>query len=69
MKEQDLLQICVGLDRIADAISPFTAVPGQDAAGGHVGCLTEAIMGNTAGLVAIAEAINNLADAVRDSRE
>lgn len=53
--------------RLADAISPFVGVAGgTDATGGHVECLTESVMGVTAGLVKIAEAISDLADAVRD---
>lgn len=46
---------------IATAITP-TCVTGTDASGGQVGSLTEAVMGVTAGLHAIAEAINRLAD-------
>jgi hypothetical protein len=49
---------------VRDAIMP-PAMPGRDAAGGHVECLTEAVMGVTAGLFRIAEAIEDLADAVR----
>lgn len=48
---------------------PLGVPPGRDAAGVGVGSLTEAVMGVTAGLVQIAEAINNLAAAVRDGRE
>lgn len=44
--------------KVATAISADVA-PGHDAGGGHVSCLTEAVMGMTAGLFAIAEAINN----------
>lgn len=52
-------------DRIATAITPRAAA-GKDANGGHVESLTEAVMGMTAGLVAIAQAINELASAVRE---
>lgn len=52
--------------QVADAITPQGAVGGSDATGGHVRSLTEAVMGMTAGLVQIAEAIDNLAEAVRD---
>ena len=52
--------------RIADAITPVASSPGTDATGGSVSSLTEAVMGMTAGLVAIAEAIDNLAEAVRE---
>ena len=51
---------------VAKAICPQDAMAGKDAAGGHVGSLTEAVMGMTAGLVRIAEAIDGLADAVRE---
>lgn len=49
---------------IAEAIYPSGVVAGADAAGGHVWSLTEAVMGMTAGLCRIAEAIESLASAV-----
>jgi len=52
--------------RIGNAICSSNASGGPDAAGGHVTCLTSSIMGVTAGLVQIADAINNLAEAVRE---
>lgn len=52
--------------RVADAICPFTSLPGKDAAGGYVASLAEAVMGMTGGLVRIAESIETLAEAVRD---
>lgn len=55
-----------GLTRIAAAVTPVGAVPSHDAASVSVGSLTEAVMGVTAGLVRVAEAISELADAVRD---
>lgn len=47
--------------RLADAITPNTI--GTDAGGGHVESLTEAVMGVTKGLFAIAAAIDGLASA------
>lgn len=44
---------------VSTAITP-DAMPGIDAAGGHVRSLTEAVMGVTAGLIRIADAIDNL---------
>jgi hypothetical protein len=52
--------------RIANAISA-DAAPGHDAAGGMVSSLTEALMGLTSAGMAIAEAINNVAEAMRES--
>lgn len=52
--------------RVQTAISG-DASPGRDAAGGTVGCLTSSVMGVTAGLCQIADAINNLAEAVREN--
>ena len=49
---------------VARAITPSESVAGQDATGGHVASLTEAVMGLTAGLCRIAESIQSLADAV-----
>ncbi len=53
---------------IARAITP-NAVGGRDANDGHVESLTEAVMGVTGGLCRIAEAINNLAEAVREHND
>lgn len=44
------------------------ASPGTDETGGHVECLTEAVMGITSGLFKIADAIRELADAVRETK-
>ena len=52
-----------GLYAVATAISG-DAAPGRDAADGHVGCLTEAVMGITAGLFAISKSISDLSDSV-----
>jgi hypothetical protein len=49
--------------RLATAITP-DASAGRDNAGGCVTSLTEATMGITGGLMAIADAINRLASAV-----
>ena len=51
---------------IAKAICPQDAMAGHDETGGRVESLTEAVMGMTAGLCRIAEAIAGLADAVRE---
>jgi hypothetical protein len=51
--------------QIARAITS-DASGGRDASGGHVECLTEAVMGITAGLHAIAAALEDLASAVRE---
>lgn len=59
-------QVSLGLSELSSSITPHNA-SGTDATGGTVGSLTEAVMGATAGLVKIAEAIHNLADAVRES--
>ena len=51
--------------RVAEAITA-PAAPGHDATGGHVECLTEAVMGVTKGLEHIAEAIEGLSAAVAE---
>jgi hypothetical protein len=53
---------------IALAITP-AADPANDAAGGRVGSLTEAVMGLTCGLIKIAEGLESIADAIRDSKK
>jgi hypothetical protein len=42
---------------------------GHDATGGYVTSLTEAVMGVTAGLCKIAEAIHGLSQSVRDTKD
>lgn len=53
------------LRSISEAVTPCKA-PNSDAAGVHVGSLTEAVMGVTAGLCQIADALNNVAEAIRE---
>lgn len=48
---------------IATAITD-NAAPGHDAAGGTVLCLTEAVMGVTAGLFAIAGSLEKIAEVI-----
>ena len=55
--------------KIAHAITPCDACAGEDANGGSVSSLTEAVMGVTAGLCRVADAISELAEAVRDQKE
>lgn len=52
--------------KIAQAITPNVA-GGSDAAGGHVTSLTEAVMGITKGLIEIAHALSDVAEAIRSS--
>lgn len=70
MEPEDIDQIAesisTGLKRIAHAISA-DAAPGHDETGGTVSSLTEAVMGVTAGLCRVAEAIGDLAEAVRET--
>lgn len=53
---------------IAHSITPRDASPGKDAAGGDVSSLTESVMGVTAGLCKIADAIERLAEAVENQK-
>ena len=55
------------LRSIASAITA-PAAPGQDATGGHVSCLTEALMGLTAAHIAIRNELSRIAD-VLEQRE
>lgn len=68
MEAEDELGAAIydGLVTLARSITPLTAATGRDATGGTVLSLTEAVMGVTAGLVRIADAIGDLADAVRE---
>ena len=55
-----------GLKSIANAITPLGAMAGRDATGGHIASLTEAVVGITAALVQVAEAINNVSVSIDD---
>lgn len=51
--------------RIADSITPGSALPGPCPSGeGHVGSLTESVMGLTRAMMQIALAIERVADAI-----
>jgi len=52
----DAAELIRALNKLGYAITP-DAFPGHDEAGGTVASLTEAVMGITAGLFAVAEAI------------
>jgi len=56
----------VGLKSVAHAISA-NAAPGTDECGGVVASLTESVMGITAGLVRVAEALESIANAIREN--
>lgn len=64
-----LPDIAAGIQSLANAITPIGAAPAPDANGGFVASLTEAVMGCSSGLVAIANAINRLADAVEGVKQ
>ncbi len=56
------------LEGIANAITPRNVAAGHDAYDGHITSLTEALMGITEGLSAIAAAIEIHAEAVHESK-
>lgn len=58
----------MALERLSRAIMPHASA-GKDAAGGRVESLIEAAMGMTAGLCKIAEAITDVADAMREAKQ
>ena len=65
---KELCDIIEGLSdsarKIADAITPSDAAHGHDATGGTISSLTEAVMGVTAAMVRIADAIESVASAI-----
>ena len=65
--DEQVEAICYSIKSIASAITPLSAAAGTDETGGHVESLTEAVMGISAGLVRIADAIQSLADAISDN--
>jgi hypothetical protein len=54
---------------LAGVITPLNAIMGHDANGWAVGSLTEAVMGVTGGLVRIANALESIAEAIREGRD
>lgn len=62
-KFDDIFQ---AIKSIANSITPLGVGNGRDASGGHVESLTEAVMGMTAGLMAISHALESVADAIKD---
>ena len=68
MENDTIEQIATSIDRVAKSIrAPLQ--PGQDAAGGFVDSLTEAVMGMTAALMAISESINRVAEAIENGEQ
>lgn len=68
MHEDHALWLSQGLHAIASALHPPGGVAPCPSGNGHTGSLSESVMGVTAGLMAVAGAINNLAEAVREDR-
>lgn len=72
LEAANVVDSIASLARSARAVAHAILAPaamGHDAAGGAVDSLTEAVMGVTAGLVQIADAISDLAAAVRERQE
>ena len=66
MNDDDFKPLTKAIRSVSDAITA-PVCGGPDETGGHVASLTEAVMGMTAGLIRIAEAIDGLASAVGDT--
>ena len=67
--EADAEAMRYAITTIANAITPRGVAGGKDATGGHVESLTEAVIGMTAGLCRIADALESIADAIREAKE
>lgn len=65
MTSIEVQEVVSAVLRCASAITPNIR-GSNDETGSHVESLTEAVMGMTAGLCQIANAIENLADAMRE---
>jgi len=59
---ESLDTISVKVDRLARAVFPSETIGGADAVGGYVMSLSEAIMGNTGGLVSIAQSLETISE-------
>lgn len=62
-------QISDAIRALARAVTPPGAMGSTDAAGTYAESLTEAVMGVTAGLVKIADALEMIAEEMREDRE
>ena len=65
---ESLRDISTRTGKIASAITYQRAIGGTDAAGVHVRSLTEAVMGVTSGLIAIARALDAIGEAIRETK-
>ncbi|MEY4684597.1 MAG: hypothetical protein RLZ25_1056 [Pseudomonadota bacterium] len=61
-------EIADNIRRLANAITPIDSIPGEDASGGSVSSLTEAVMGVTSALVMIADSIDNYSKVIEQTR-
>lgn len=64
--QKDLAEAVLSL---ANSVVPLGISAGKDATGGTVHSLTEAVMGITAGLCRIADAIDRLADEIAKAED
>lgn len=65
-ESDQLNNIANAIRRLAEAVLPYAAAPSEDASGGFVNSLTEAVTGMTTGLVRIADSINRVADSISE---
>lgn len=66
MNSGQLEELGDAIGNVANAITPLGVIPNEDAAGGTVCSLTEAVMGVCAGLYAIAHAIDRHTEQLED---
>ena len=66
MNSGQLDELGDAIGNVANAITPLGVMPSKDAADGTVCSLTEAVMGTTAGLFAIARAIEAHTQELKD---
>lgn len=68
-RSEDALEVSRSLGAVADAITRRDSAAAPSPTGdGEISCLTEAAIGMTVALLKIADALNNLAAAVRERR-
>jgi hypothetical protein len=63
--KEDIEALYQGMRSIANSITPPVA-GNVDATGGYVSSLTEAVMGHTRAVVRVAEALESIAEALRE---
>lgn len=64
MEKKDLSDVVDAIMSLSDSITPAGAFSASDSSGGEVASVTQALMGITSGLFAVAQSISELSDSI-----